>query len=90
MPNDSSDYVVGLRQLLLGFSFGVAQPSNVEIVISRLDLLAREASPSTLFALILALRSAVWIVTVSFFESREVLQCERPRLAERGIFARMS
>ena len=58
--------------------------ADVEIVVARLDLLAREAAPAAFLALILALCPAVRIVAVGLLEVREVLDRQRAGLAEGG------
>src|SRR5258706_15388098 len=62
----------------------VAQPRNVQVVISCLDRFTRERPPTTSLALIFALTPAIRIVAVRFFEIREVLYRQRTSFAKRG------
>jgi hypothetical protein len=72
VPNDRSGDVLRFRQLFLGFRFGVAQPSNIEVVVSRFDVVAREAAPPPFLALIFPLSAAIRIVAIGSLEFHKV------------------
>jgi hypothetical protein len=82
MPHDGGSDILRLDQMLLGFHFGVAKPTDVEIVVAGFDFVARKATKPPSLPLILALCLAEWIIAKGFFELREVLHGQWPRLSE--------
>lgn len=79
MPHNRGSDVFGLGQMLLRLRLGVAQPTDIEIVVAGLDRVPREAPEPSLFPLILALCLAERIISEGLLEFREVLDGQRAR-----------
>lgn len=84
MSDDGGGDIFRLSQGLFGLGFGVAQPGDVEIVVTGGDGLAREPAPPAVFALLLPLRAAIRIGAIGFLEILEVSDGQRAGLAESG------
>jgi len=72
MTDDGRRYVLRLGQLLFGIGLRVPEPRDIEVVVARGDLLSREATETTGFALIPPLRFPERIVAVARLEVGEV------------------
>src|SRR5215467_1362749 len=82
MTNNRRGNILWLRELFLGLGLGVSQPSDVEIIVPRLDGLAGEAAPPAFIAPVLAFGAAAWIAAEGFLELSEVLNRQRARFTK--------
>src|SRR5262245_30306645 len=84
MSDDGSGYILRFGQLFFGLSFSVAQPSNIQIVITRFDGIAAKAPPATILALVLAFSAAIRIAAIVLLEICKVFHLQWTGLAVGG------
>jgi hypothetical protein len=72
MPHDRSSDVLGFREVLFNLRFRVAQPTNVEVVVTGSYFLPRKTSEPTFRALIFPLTPSERAIAEGLFEIREI------------------